>query len=102
MTRPMQPADLLLYKGKKNLTKAEIEQCKTQEIKAANDKDILLTTYQDLKKNLKRFTLARFLYAQKKYKRFNLLHPYNSVEYKYISYILDLTIIENDEYNCNG
>ncbi len=38
MARPRQPVDLLLFKGKKNLTKAEIEERKAQEIKAAKDK----------------------------------------------------------------
>lgn len=38
MARPRQPVDLLLYKGKKNLTKEEIELRKSTEVKAAADK----------------------------------------------------------------
>lgn len=38
MARPRQPIDLLVFKGKKNLTKNEIEQRKEQEIKAPSDK----------------------------------------------------------------
>ncbi|MFC8150354.1 hypothetical protein ACFUP3_11670 [Bacillus paralicheniformis] len=38
MARPRQPVDLLLVKGKKNLTKQEIEERRKQEIKAPNDK----------------------------------------------------------------
>ncbi|MCR8983528.1 phage terminase small subunit P27 family [Brevibacillus laterosporus] len=84
MARPRQPVDLLLYKGKKNLTKAEIEQRKAQEIKAANDK-VKPPNYlpKDLKKEFKKIAsellqigimtnldvdaLARFLYARKMY-----------------------------------
>ena len=33
MARPRQPIELVLAKGKKNLTKAEIEQRRAQEIK---------------------------------------------------------------------
>lgn len=38
MARPRQPVDLLLVKGKKNLTKQEIEERRKQEIKEPNDK----------------------------------------------------------------
>jgi len=38
MARPRQPVDLLLVKGKKNLTKQEIEERRKQEIKAPSDK----------------------------------------------------------------
>jgi len=38
MARPRQPVDLLLYKGKKNLTKAEIDERKAKEIQAPSDK----------------------------------------------------------------
>lgn len=38
MARPRQPTDLLIYKGKKNLTKKEIEERKSQEVKASDDK----------------------------------------------------------------
>lgn len=38
MVRARQPVDLLLVKGKKNLTKKEIEERREQEIKAPDDK----------------------------------------------------------------
>jgi P27 family predicted phage terminase small subunit len=38
MGRPRQPVELVAFKGKKHLTKAEIEERKAQEVKAANDK----------------------------------------------------------------
>lgn len=38
MARPREPIDLIIAKGKKNLTKKEIEERRAQEIKAANDK----------------------------------------------------------------
>lgn len=38
MARPRQPTDLLLVKGRKHLTKSEIEERKNSEIKAKNDK----------------------------------------------------------------
>lgn len=37
MARPRQPTDLLLVKGKKHLTKKEIEDRKSKEVKALND-----------------------------------------------------------------
>lgn len=37
MARPRQPVDLVLHKGKKHLTKAEIEERRSQEVKAPND-----------------------------------------------------------------
>lgn len=37
MARPRQPTDLLLIKGKKHLTKAEIEDRKSKEVKASAD-----------------------------------------------------------------
>lgn len=37
MARPRQPTDLLLVKGKKHLTKKEIEDRKSKEVKASND-----------------------------------------------------------------
>ncbi len=84
MARPRQPVDLLLYKGKKNLTKQEIEERKTQEVKANNDK-VRPPTYlpKDLKREFKKISdellnigimtnldvdaLARFLFARKMY-----------------------------------
>lgn len=38
MARPKQPISLIQAKGKKHLTKAEIEDRKSKEVKAANDK----------------------------------------------------------------
>lgn len=38
MARPREPIDLIIAKGKKNLTKKEIEERRAQEIKASNDK----------------------------------------------------------------
>lgn len=84
MARPRQPVDLLLYKGKKNLTKKEIEERKAQEVKAPADK-VRPPTYlpADLKREFKRIAnelinigimtnldidaLARFLIAKKLY-----------------------------------
>lgn len=37
MAGPRQPIDLLMHKGKKNLTKAEIEERKAMEVKAKSD-----------------------------------------------------------------
>jgi P27 family predicted phage terminase small subunit len=84
MARPRQPVDLLLYKGKKNLTKAEIDERKAQEVKAPNDK-VRPPTYlpKDLKREFKKISdelvsigimsnldvdaLARFLFSKKMY-----------------------------------
>ncbi len=38
MARPRQPVDLIIYKGKKNLTKQEIEDRKASEVAAPSDK----------------------------------------------------------------
>ncbi|MEM1494203.1 phage terminase small subunit P27 family [Bacillus velezensis] len=84
MARPRQPVDLLLVKGKKNLTKQEIEERRAQEVKAPNDK-VKAPSYlpKDLKREFKKRAdelknigimtnldvdaLARFLFAQKQY-----------------------------------
>ncbi|TCZ76199.1 phage terminase small subunit P27 family [Paenibacillus albiflavus] len=84
MARPRQPIDLLLYKGKKNLTKQEIEQRKDQEIRAPVDK-VSAPSYLDkeLKKEFNKISkelvkigimsnldvdaLARYLIARKMY-----------------------------------
>ncbi|OYN65450.1 phage terminase small subunit P27 family [Bacillus safensis] len=84
MARPRQPVDLLLVKGKKNLTKKEIEERREQEIKAPDDK-VKAPSYlpKDLKREFKRIAdelknigiitnldvdaLARFLFARKQY-----------------------------------
>ncbi|MGF9786557.1 phage terminase small subunit P27 family [Bacillus velezensis] len=84
MARPRQPVDLLLVKGKKNLTKQEIEERRAQEVKAPNDK-VKAPSYlpKDLKREFKKIAdelknigimtnldvdaLVRFLFAQKQY-----------------------------------
>ncbi|MCY8243532.1 MULTISPECIES: phage terminase small subunit P27 family [Bacillus] len=84
MARPRQPVDLLLVKGKKNLTKQEIEERRKQEIKAPSDK-VKAPSYlpKDLKREFKKIAdelknigimtnldvdaLARFLFARKLY-----------------------------------
>ncbi len=84
MARSRQPVDLLLVKGKKNLTKQEIEERRAQEVKAPNDK-VKAPSYlpKDLKREFKKIAdelknigiitnldvdaLARFLFAQKQY-----------------------------------
>lgn len=84
MARPRQPVELLVYKGKKNLTKQEIEERKSKEVKAAADK-VKAPTYlpRDLKREFNKISsellnigimtnldvdaLARFLIAQKLY-----------------------------------
>ncbi|MCY8385807.1 phage terminase small subunit P27 family, partial [Bacillus haynesii] len=55
MARPRQPVDLLLVKGKKNLTKQEIEERRKQEIKAPSDK-VKAPSYlpKDLKREFKK------------------------------------------------
>jgi P27 family predicted phage terminase small subunit len=84
MGRARQPVSLLVYKGKKNLTKKDIEERAAQEVKAASD-NIKPPTYlpRDLKKEFKKTSndllqvgimtnldvdaLARFLLAKKMY-----------------------------------
>lgn len=84
IARPRQPTELLLVKGKKHLTKAEIEDRKSKEIKAPSDK-VKAPSYlpADLKKefnkiakelkeigiitNLDIDALARFIIAKKMY-----------------------------------
>ncbi|ABS32344.1 phage terminase small subunit P27 family [Clostridium botulinum] len=84
MAKPRQPTDLLLVKGKKHLTKAEIEDRKSKEVKAPSDK-VKAPSYlpADLKKefnkiakelkeigiitNLDIDALARFIIAKKMY-----------------------------------
>lgn len=84
MGRARQPVSLLVYKGNKNLTKKEIEERASQEVKAAADK-VKPPTYlpRDLKREFKKIaselvqigimtnldndSLARFLMAKKMY-----------------------------------
>lgn len=81
---PRQPIDLLVFKGKKNLTKSEIEERKEQEVKAPSDK-VKAPAYlsKDLKREFKKIAdellqigimtnldvdaLARFLIARNMY-----------------------------------
>jgi len=51
VARPRQPTDLLLIKGKKHLTKKEIEERKSKEVKAPSDK---VKPPSDLPKDLKK------------------------------------------------
>lgn len=84
MARPRQPIDLVVHKGKKHLTKAEIEERRSQEVKAPSD-NVEAPDYlpQELQKefeeiaeqlieigimsNLDVDALARFLIAKKLY-----------------------------------
>ena len=51
MARPRQPIELVVAKGKKHLTKSEIEQRKNSEVKANSDK---IKPPQNLIKNEKK------------------------------------------------
>ncbi|MEE6450518.1 phage terminase small subunit P27 family [Gottfriedia acidiceleris] len=84
MARPRQPIDLLVFKGKKNLTKSEIQERKDQEVKAPSDK-VKAPAYlsKELKREFKKIAdellqigimtnldvdaLARFLIARNMY-----------------------------------
>ncbi|MFR4998465.1 MAG: phage terminase small subunit P27 family [Clostridium paraputrificum] len=86
MAGSKQPIDLLLAKGKKHLTKKEIEKRKSQEVKAANDK-VEAPSYlpENLKKEFNRIAeelinikimsnldveaLARFIIAEYQYQK---------------------------------
>lgn len=85
MAGSRQPIELLLLKGKKNLTKQEIEERKASELKPASDKAVKPPTYlpQDLKREFKKIAkdlvevgimsnldvdcLARFLLSKRMY-----------------------------------
>jgi P27 family predicted phage terminase small subunit len=84
MARPRQPTDLLLVKGKKHLTKEEIEKRKSSEVKAPADKvrapsylpDELKKEFRKIAKelldieimtNLDVDALARFIISRKMY-----------------------------------
>lgn len=84
MARPRQPVNLLVVKGKKNLTKKEIEERKAQEVKAASDKveapdylpDDLKNEFNEIAAELVKIgimsnldvdALSRFLMAKKLY-----------------------------------
>jgi P27 family predicted phage terminase small subunit len=89
MARPRQPIDLLLVKGKKNLTKQEIEERMASEVKAENDK-IEPPAYlpEELKKDFKRIAqelinikimsnldceaLARFIVSEYQYQKITI------------------------------
>jgi len=85
VARPRQPVELLLYKGKKNLTKNEIENRQKNEIKARCD-NVVPPSYLSTKKQKDEFnkiakelielgifsnldvdTLARFIIAREQY-----------------------------------
>ncbi|KGO12704.1 terminase [Clostridium botulinum] len=86
MARPRQPIDLIVAKGKKNLTKKEIEERKSSEVKAPADK-IKSPSYlpNNLKKEFKRIAgelidigimsnldceaLARFIVSEYNYQK---------------------------------
>lgn len=89
MARPRQPTDLLVLKGKKHLTKAEIEDRKSKEVKAPAD-NIRAPSYlpEELKKEFDRIAkelidigimsnldceaLARFIVAESQYQKVSL------------------------------
>lgn len=89
MARPRQPTDLLVLKGKKHLTKAEIEDRKSKEVKAPAD-NIRAPNYlpDELKKEFDRISkelidigimsnldceaLARFIVAESQYQKVSL------------------------------
>lgn len=84
VARPREPIDLIIAKGKKHLTKEEIEERKSQEIKVPSDK-VKAPSYlpKDLRKEFKKISdqlvdigimtnldsdcLSRFLISQKQY-----------------------------------
>lgn len=86
VARPREPIDLIIAKGKKNLTKKEIEERRSQEVKAPNDKveppsylpeelredfnriaDELIEI--DIMSNLDREALARFIVSESQYQK---------------------------------
>lgn len=101
MARPRQPVDLLLYKGKKNLTKKEIEERKENEIKAPADK-IRAPSYlpKELRRDFKKISddlqkigimsnldvdaLARYLISRQMYLQVTeaLLHRSPVIQYE--------------------
>lgn len=85
MARPRQPTDLIMLKGKKHLTKKEIEERKEKEIKAPADKVEPPSYLGDLKKEFSRIAaelinlnimsnldseaLARFIVSEYSYEK---------------------------------
>lgn len=110
MARPRQPIDLLVYKGKKNLTKKEIEERKAQEVKAPSDK-VKAPAYlpKELKREFKKISdqlieigimtnldidaLARFLLSKKMY-----LDVTQSLLAVSPTIVQDGTTVANEEY----
>lgn len=105
MARPRQPIDLIIAKGKKHLTKAEIEHRKATEIKAPSDK-VKAPSYLDkeLKKEFRKIAkellnigimtnldvdaLARFVIARKMYVELSqkiLEHPEKLLDKDWLS-----------------
>ena len=98
MARPREPVDLVVLKGKKHLTKAEIEERKSKEVKAPSDK-IRAPSYlpKDLRRDFKRLSdelirveimsnldidaLARYLITHKEWlKNAQILNDLSPVE----------------------
>ncbi|EJP6471368.1 phage terminase small subunit P27 family [Clostridium sporogenes] len=106
MARPRQPIDLIVAKGKKNLTKKEIEERKSKEVQAPADK-IEPPSYlpSSLKKEFKRIAgelidigimsnldceaLARFIVSEYNYQKITKKLLKTGVDNeKYFSYLL--------------
>ena len=103
MARPRQPIDLIAAKGKKHLTKAEIEERKAAEVKAPDDKirapsylpNNLKKEFEDIAKelinlkimsNLDIDALARFVVSRELYNKITkqiLEHPAILISTKY-------------------
>lgn len=98
MGRPREPVDLVVLKGKKHLTKAEIEERKSKEVKAPSDK-IRAPSYlpKDLRRDFKKLSdelirveimsnldidaLARYLITHKEWlKNVQILNDLSPVE----------------------
>lgn len=88
MSKPREPIDLIVAKGKKNLTKAEIEERRIQEVKVPSDNieiPLYISKYDELKNefnrlatmlldsnmitNLDSASLARFIVSEHEYQR---------------------------------
>ena len=106
MARPKQPISLIQAKGKKHLTKSEIEERKSKEVKAANDK-VEPPSYlpETLKKEFRRIAselikveimtnldceaLARFVVSEYNYQKVTKKMLKTGVDNdKYFNYIL--------------
>ena len=98
MARPRQPVDLIQYKGKKHLTKAEIEERKNSEVKANSDNIVAPDILSDEQKekfydianelieigimsNLDTDTLARFIIHQTEYEKVTIQLQQTELEF---------------------